>query len=124
MQGTGSPLLLLPCAICQEAKDPRHGGSRYRGCKFVCNECVQAVRKWTKWTEAQVVEAFGGQPWAAANAFYLTNRLRRAENARVRGKRTKLIMNTSNTSPLKKRRFPYFRPMLRRSEMAKLGVSV
>jgi hypothetical protein len=79
------------------------------------------VRRWTSWTEADIARAFGANKKGAANAFWLTNRLRKKQNSRKRSQKTRQVAEGRTPKKVAWRRY---RPLLRQSVMAREGVAV
>jgi hypothetical protein len=79
------------------------------------------VRRWTRWTEADIKAAFSGNAKGAASAFWLTNRLRKKQNSRKRSQKARQVAEGRKPKKVAWRRY---RPLLRQSEMRRLGVFV
>lgn len=132
VQAPGLPAAMVrdahKCSVCSrvEACDRTrryNQGKRWK-LDYVCEFCTRTLGDWPKWDEKQLVKLMetSGRD-AIRNAFYLTNKLRKQSNSRVRGKISK-----TNTLDRKKskivNRIKRFKPMLRYSEMRRLGFDV
>lgn len=108
------------CRICETR--PNYPGHEAKwGLSHVCGDCWVKVHSWTRWTEADIQAAFPGNAKGAQNAFWLTNRLRKKQNSRKRTQKTRQV---ADGRKLKKTAWRRYRPLLRQSEMRRLGVFV
>lgn len=87
----------------------------------VCCDCWEKVHRWDRATEASIKAAFPGNDKGAENAFWLTNRIRKTQNSRKRSQKTRQVAEGRR---IKKGPRARYRPLLRQSEMRKLGVFV